>query len=172
MTDLLIATSFFILGFILGAVSLIATVFYAGKRAISKKTTNTQGSKKPGSATDRLNKVKEINNRQIDLQSYAERPQKNSLDGKYKNDLIKQIKLLEEEKTEILKSIIQDGLDPEIAVVTEDGDIKSMKLSEFMANMGIIMPSKKDISTQSKADKRFVVHRGGKDDGGGGETTH
>jgi hypothetical protein len=133
------------------------------------------------SVNKRFSRIKEIINEQLDLQSYAEGPQKNSMDGKNKNSMIRTIKSLEEEKNDIFRSIINDGHDPKITVMGLDGVVTEMKLSEFMAIYGVDMSpppddkaasTKKNITTTKKTSKssKFIVHKGGKNDSEG--TSH
>ena len=168
----------FILGLILGFVSTVGLVLYLGKKSLSKKLESKLDSlkdatKKIESVSDRMKKVKDIVNQQLDMQAQATMPQKNGLDGKYKNGLIREIKRLEEEKHEILKSILKDGFDPEITTIDEAGVVTSMKLSQFMADQGIVVQKedKQTIKETPKQIGKFTVYKGGRDDGGG-ETSH
>lgn len=158
----------YVLGIATGAIGIIALTLWLGKRAIDKETKAKLPSKE--SVSTRLKKVKEITNEQLDLQGAISGPQKNALHGKYKNGLIGRIKELEEQKVEILKSIITDGFDPEITVIDDSGVVTALKLSEFLGQNGITMPSKdSQPDAQTKQVGKFIVHKGGKDDSG---TTH
>lgn len=168
----------FILGLILGFVSTVGLVLYLGKKSLSKKLESKLDSlkdatKKIESVSDRMKKVKDIVNQQLDMQAQATMPQKNGLDGKYKNGLIREIKRLEEEKHEILKSILKDGFDPEITTIDEAGVVTSIKLSQFMADQGVVVQKedKQTIKETPKQIGKFTVYKGGRDDGGG-ETSH
>ena len=88
---------------------------------------------KMSSVQDRLSKVQEITKDQLDMQLDIDRPQMNSLDGKYKNSLSRKVKAMEEEKRDILQSILDDGFDPEITALNSDSISEKMKLSEFMS---------------------------------------
>lgn len=177
----------FISGMIFGAALTIMLVAYLGKKALSKRKEAVKDflsefdklaktmEDKASSLESRLNRVREITEEQFDLQSHTEGPQKNAMDGKYKNRMGNSIKSLEEEKQTILKSILADGYDPKINVMSQDGSIQEMKLSEFMAYQGIDMT--KDSKTETNASNKeivkagkFVVYKGGKDDGEG--TSH
>ncbi len=164
--EILTVLAFFLLGMISGACLTIATTVLIGKRLMNKDSTK----KRPETVNERMKKVKAITEEQLDLQSGAQGPQKNSLHGRYKNGLIGRIKELEEQKNDILRSILADGFDPEITVMDGSGVVSTIKLSEFMAQNGITMPPK-PAPTSTKQVGKFTVHRGGKDDGGG-ETVH
>ncbi len=164
--EILTVLAFFILGMISGACLTVAATVLIGKRLLKKDP-----KKRTESVNDRMKKVKEITQEQLDLQSGAQGPQKNALHGRYKNGLIGRIKELEEQKNDILRSILADGFDPEITVMDGAGVVTTIKLSEFMAQNGITMPTKPAPTTPTKQVGKFTVHRGGKDDGGG-ETVH
>lgn len=163
--EILTVLAFFILGMISGACLTVAATVLIGKRLLNKEP-----KKRPETVNERMKKVKELTQEQLDLQSGAQGPQKNALHGRYKNGLIGRIKELEEQKNDILRSILSDGFDPEITVMDGAGVVTTIKLSEFMAQNGITMPTK-PAPTSTKQVGKFTVHRGGKDDGGG-ETVH
>ena len=167
--DIVTAFAYFILGIITGATGVITLALMMAKRSLDKLKKDTETNGKKESVGSRMKKVKDITTEQLDLQSQVLGPQKNALHGKYKNGLNGRIKELELQKADILKSIITDGFDPEITVVDGAGVVTTIKLSEFLANSGIIMPPK-DTKQPTKQVGKFTVHKGGKDDGG--NTTH
>lgn len=165
--------AFFVLGLISGAAIAMMIVIHLGKKYFDQKKALGGDTPTKTSISDRMKKVKEISAKQLDLTSRIDRPQKNSLDGKYKNLMIGQLKALEEEKNDLLRSIIAEGHDPELTTVNESGVVEKMKLSEYMAYMGITMAPSKTLE-QPKASKpkqnierlgKFTVIRGGKDGG-------
>lgn len=163
----------FVLGFLFGVSSVLGVIFHLGGKSLQKKKEELKERvKKAESIESRMKRVKEITNEQVELAQRADGPQKNSLDGKYKNGIIREMKRLDEEKNNILKSILTDGHDPELTTIDEAGVVSRMKLSEYMAYMGIKMDPPK--SNQSKVEQigKFTVIRGGRDDGGGNNTTH
>lgn len=129
----------------------------------------------------RLDRVGNITSEQIALMQQADGPQRNALDGKHKNLLIKQIKSLEEEKIEIFHSILKDGSDPLIAVKTSEG-ITRMTLTEFMLHEGYALPTPEtnkptdeQLPMNAKRVGKFIVYSRPEtsslpDDSG--ETTH
>ena len=151
-------------GIISGIIATVVFTIYIGIKGMKKKK---DADVDP--IFDRMKKVKEITMEQIELQSGASGPQKNALHGKYKNGLIGRIKELEEEKNTILRSIIEDGHDPEISTVDDDGNVSKLKLSEFMAASGIKMdpkvPANQSTESKTKNIGKFTVIKGGKDDG-------
>lgn len=164
----------FVLGFLLGMGSVIGIVYHLGSKSLEKKKAELKERvKKAESIESRMKRVKEITAEQVDLAQRADGPQKNSLDGKYKNGIIREMKRLDEEKNDILKSILTDGHDPELTTIDEAGVVSKMKLSEYMAYMGIKMDPPKSQQPKVEQIGKFTVIRGGlDDDGDGGETTH
>jgi len=167
--DIIVVFAYFILGVVVGATGVISLALIYAKRSLDKRKEET---KSPGtkmeSVGSRMKKVKDITTEQLDLQSQVVGPQKNALHGRYKNDLNGRIKELELQKADILRSIIADGFDPEITVVDGAGVVTTIKLSEFLAQTGVVVPPKN--SQPTKQVNKFTVHKGGKDDGG--NTTH
>jgi hypothetical protein len=125
------------------------------------------------SIRDRLAKAQEITRQQLDLRDQASQPSKNSMHSKWKNGLIGEINALEEEKKSILESILKDGHDPFVMVLDEEtGSTKKIPLSEFL---GRSSQPKTDEQNQTNDENispaiinknKFVVIKGGKDDGG------
>ncbi len=163
----------FVLGFLLGIGCVLGAVFHLGSKSLEKKKAELKEKvKKAESLESRMKRVKEITNEQVELAQRADGPQKNSLDGKYKNGIIREMKRLDEEKNDILKSILTDGHDPELTTIDEAGVVSRMKLSEYMAYMGIKMDPPKSQQPKVEQVGKFTVIRGGRDDGGGNNTTH
>ena len=174
----LVMIAMFLLGFMSGAISLLSYVLFLTRKSMKTKIDSIKELAKAAEESiggdtkvlDRLVKVRDIQQRQTDLLSQVDRPQKNSLDGKYKNLLNGEIKQLEEEKTAILNSILADGFDPLIAVTGFGGEAETMKLSEFMAKSGMGAPA----PSKPEPKKRLLTVVPSDDDGddGQGETTH
>jgi hypothetical protein len=127
------------------------------------------------SIRDRLIKASELTQIQSDLRSRAEQPSRNSLDSKYKNGLIGELNRLEQEKISILKSILADGHDPQITVISAGGEKQEMLLSAYVAEVqGIVgEPEKQPLPSEDLAPGvrrvgKFIVVQGGKSD----STTH
>jgi heme oxygenase len=121
------------------------------------------------SVRDRLRKAQELTKKQLELFSVIDMPQKNSLDGKYKQQLNEEIKNIEEEKSELLSSILNDGFDPVITVMNEHSQNESMKLSAYFKMRGL--DPKKYLKQPSNASApkkvgKFTVYSGGNDSGG------
>ena len=110
----------------------------------------------------RMDRAKEISNEMSDIASRLDRPQRNALDGKYKNQILARFKALEEEKFEILKSIVKDGFDPELKTTTPDGFVTTMKLSEFLAQNNIFV-EKEPPSTSAPTRPKLSVVRNNDD---------
>lgn len=166
------ALTFYFLGLLTGAVGVVAAIMYIGSRPPKAKTLAAAKDPKKPSLESRMKKVKELTNEQMDLLGQLDQPQRNGLDGKYKNQLNAAVKQIEIEKADILRSIIEDGHNPKITTMDPDGVVTEMYLSDFMAEMGLMTPgpAKKEEVKKSSMVGKFTVHKGGKDDGSG--TTH
>jgi hypothetical protein len=167
--NIMLSLLYFFSGLLVGFLLVIAIVYYVGKRSVLKAAESKK------IISDRLSKVKELTSLQLELQKSISGPQKNSLDGKHKNYLMRELKDIEEEKTEILKSIISDGHDPVISTMDTAGVVTKGKLSEFLAQHGIVVEGKNTQQIEQKPVNKFTVVQGGKfesDDGDGSETVH
>ncbi len=170
----------FLAGFIVGTITTAGFVLHVGARSLKKKKDSLNKTQSDidkilsasRSVEERMDRVRDITEEQLSLVAVVEGPQKNSLDGKFKNSIVSQMKALDEEKSAILRSILADGHDPELSAMDSSGVVQNMKLSEFMVYMGITMDPVPSKATKSKAEQigKFTVIRGGKGDSG--NTTH
>lgn len=125
-----------IIGFVFG---IVAVVIYA---SIQVKNMNLKEDKLIDnmkseidlvlSVKKRFTEITEITDRQMDLMSGAERPSASALHSKHQNGIISELKKLEEQKMTIFKSILQDGLDPNLSIMV-DGKPTVMKMSEAVS---------------------------------------
>lgn len=163
-----------IVGFTFGVATVIGISLYLARKTIKKRQAKIKSLKNEvndimkkinndTSLSDRVSKVKDLTTQQLELRSKAEGPQKNSLHGKHKNTIYAEIKEMEEEKNNILRSILGDGMDPSVAVVDEYGEAKTMKLSEYMEYMGISMAAEEPKPKKDSNFRNFTVYKGGKD---------
>jgi hypothetical protein len=173
MIDGVVLGAFFTLGFVVGAITVIATtIYYANKSG--KKRDSKEKAVKTTAVSEKILQVKNITATQLELQAQIEQPQKSGLDGKHKNGLNEEIKKLEDEKIAILQSILADGFDPLISVSTMSGSVENVKLSDFMTRNGLISEAPTDPAAPGSPKKigKFVVYTGKTDNNGGGETVH
>lgn len=79
------------------------------------------------------------------------------------------VEVLEDEKVQLLESILADGLDPVISTMDASGNISNMKLSEYMSG-----PARPEPRQEPKIRQmgKFTVYKGGKPDDNGGKTSH
>lgn len=172
--------------FLLGLFTGVAAVFTTGylmlrgdrkklKKELDAIKSKQLTEKQYESVRPRLKKAAEISNKQLELYMQTQEPSKNSLHSKWKNDLIYQIKELEKEKRTVLRSIIKDGLDPELELKDEKtGQKYQTKLSEYMLKNGMSLTEENDKlpdegpegSRPTKSGKFFVI------DGGKNDITH
>jgi hypothetical protein len=166
----------FLLGVLVGAAGIMTYGYAQVKKAkqklakkfaeeLGKETDDVQQGVK--TVTERLTKAQEITDRQLELLAAAEQPSKNALHSQYKNGLAAEIKDLEEEKMDLLHSIIRDGYDPTLNVRI-DGVPERIKLSAYLARAGVLPPplpeedGPKDPNAPRKVGK-FLVYSGGND---------
>jgi hypothetical protein len=83
-------------------------------------------------ASDKFDRINEITKTQLDLFASTQLPSSSPSHSKYKNGIVGELKKLEEEKLEIMKSLLDEGIDPEVGVLDEDGNLKSSKMSEIV----------------------------------------
>jgi hypothetical protein len=132
---------------------------------------------KSSSIRDRLAQASALAQTQADLRSQAEMPSKNSTHSKHKNGLISEIQSLEQQKLDILRTILAEGFNPLITVVHDGGTKQEVSLSEYVAaaqsNVDALAGGKRNETpapTPSdpnlpKQVGKFFVHKGGKPDG-------
>jgi hypothetical protein len=173
----------FFAGFIMG-MAFILFLSYVSVNAQKKKIkdafakvvrTSEQEEKILEAVRPRLKQAAEISNRQVDLLSQAQMPSKNSLHSRHKNDLIGEIKMLEEEKRSILRSILNEGVDPKLTITNDNNEKEIILLSEYMLRNGIPLkdeaepvPANKPETKQEEGKitkvGKFYVVPGGKND--------
>lgn len=129
-------------------------------------------------AGPRLTRISDITKQQLELSSQIDMPQKSAMHGKYRNQVIGELKKLEEEKHDIFRSLLKDKLDVTISYIDESGKTVAAKLSEYMTKHNIAYTD--TVAQESKKVPKLVLYKGGKpedlekldkeDDGSG--TTH
>lgn len=170
---------FFIAGGLVATIALF-TVGYMALRSDAKKVKDLlekakqeqeDQDTKMKTVHSRLKRAAEISTKQLEIAQAIDQPSKNSLHSKYKNQLVGEVKELEKEKRALLRSIIQDGFDPDLTITNQNGEKEQISLSQYMIRNGI-EPQELDDSVPppppGKTNKsKFVVIKGGKND-----TTH
>lgn len=123
----------FCAGFITGVITLLITAIIFGLRQQKEDDRDLKKIMKEvelmGSVKYRFAKANEITEQQLDLVSQAERPSASASHSRHKNDIIRRLKQLEEEKIDLFRSILKDGVDPVLSIVI-DGVPTTMKMSE------------------------------------------
>jgi hypothetical protein len=173
----------FLLGFILGLIVGVGMFLGYGYVQVVKikkvkqglidqiKTKAQEMQSKESTIKDRLIKASEIAQTQMTLRQQMDQPSKNALHSKYKNGIVSELHDLERQKLDLLRTVLAEGFDPSITVISESGVKEQMLLSKYVneaANaIGDSIPPKPTDDSAKRAGK-FVVYKGGKDDG----TTH
>lgn len=182
-----------VISFVVGVISALVYGGYLLRKAEKEITKTAPSDPKKAKITDnerteyakykpRLDRAAQITQEQAELMAQIDRPSKNALHSKFKNGLVAEAKRLEEEKTELLRSIIADGYDPEVTVQTTEG-VRQMSLTEYLASLGYDFRNARSAATNNEAAPKvetenekeptvrkvgnFFVIKGGKPD-----TTH
>lgn len=125
-----------LIGFMCGAISTVLAGLAWGSSLSKKdeKKLKESASKLElmGSVKYRFTQVNEITERQLSIVSQAERPSASAAHSRYKNDMAGLLKSLEEEKMNIFRSILKDGIDPNLTIMI-DGESKKIRMSEAVA---------------------------------------
>lgn len=161
---MLTVTSAFFLGMVAGALVLLAALLsYSGelskKEDVALKKT-LKDIELMGSVKYRFSKVNEITEQQLALISRAERPSASAAHSRSKNDIVGQIKALEEEKISIFRSILKDGIDPKLQMIV-DGKPQTILMSEAVAAHDGTIPypdSKTEPKTARNNGLRLIQH--------------
>jgi hypothetical protein len=187
MMDLLGYAVIFVWGMLIGVTAFVGYGMYQVRKIKKAKTSLLEEVKKKavdleqkyGSVKDRLLKAAQIAQTQMELRSQAEMPSKNSLHSKYKNGLAAEINELEQQKLDVLKSVLAEGFNPMITVIHDGGSKEELPLSDYVlmsqdavnsiaGNKKEVTPPPPPTSPESVAPKKvgkFFVYSGGKDDG-------
>src|ERR1035437_7104015 len=140
---------FFFTGLVWGAV----LVFMYGSYRIEKvkkakealltqiKAKVAEMDKQKESIKDRLIKASELAQTQIVIRGQLEMPSNGALHSKYKNELMHEMQDIEQQKIDILKTILAEGFDPMITIVNDTGTKSEIALSGYV-NEAIILLSK------------------------------
>lgn len=180
-----LAILMFLLGVIFGASIFMGYGFYQVtkiKKIKASLTTQIQTKsaemdQKKDSIKNRLIKASEIAQTQMAIRAQQEMPSKNALHSRYKNGLIGELQDLEQQKIDILRTVLAEGFNPMITILNEKGSQEEIPLSEYVdqaaaildTNQGNPPPPPSNDPTQPRKAGKFVVYKGGKDDSG---TTH
>ena len=173
---------FFLVGFAAGATTFLTYGLHQVRKAKKAKDALIQEVKKKAkelesktnSFKERLAKASKIAQIQMELRAQVEMPSKNGLHSKYKSGLITEIGELEQEKLDILKTVLAEGFNPMITVAQESGT-KEVPLSEYVAaaqrDVETVMGKEEApaalpaSSNEPRKVGKFFIYRGGKDDG-------
>lgn len=148
-----IATGFLIVG-IYGAILANRDQERRIRLAQEIKHFITETEKKLISVRDKMSRAQEITEEQLDIMYSMEGPQKGVLDGKNRKSLQLKLKTLEQEKMEILESVVKDGHNPTITILNEFSERESLKLSEFLERKKQLEAQGSGVYEQSERPER------------------
>ena len=113
----------------------------AGTESVADRTTKLLNQAELiGSVKYRFKLITKLTEEQQNLVSRLEGPSSGPAFSKHRNSVYAQVNDLERQKSEIMETILEDGLDPKISMVTPEGETVDVKLSEYLA----IRKSKED----------------------------
>lgn len=163
MIDFMLLFSFFILGFGSGVLGSMVAFIVAVKRVKDKPKKQTVEQK-----MDSFGAVTEQQLKLLQLEAALR------AGGQDATTVTQQITALEDEKFNLLKSILADGADPELTAVNTKGEHQKMKLSTYLSDHATAWrpPPLNKVESKSQRLGKFTVIKGGKDDSGGGNTSH
>ncbi len=124
-----------VLFFFLGAATTIL-LLYLSVRDTPKKTKDMNklidDIEKVGSIKYRFKQAQDIADVQLELLARVSRPNASASHSRYKNDIVGQLKDLERQKMDIFRSILADGVDPNLIMIL-NGEQTTVKMSEAVA---------------------------------------
>jgi hypothetical protein len=170
--DLVLMSVSFSVGMVVGAGIPLGYGFYLMRKyqRIKKRLLNNKetGGFDPESVKLRLLKAGDIAQQQSDLRVLIDMPSKNALHSKHKNQLIRDIAVLEGEKIAILQTIVADGFDPTIATQNDRGEREEVPLSQYIQDANAILGKNfPGAVPDPKKGGKLTVIKGGKPDEGG-----
>jgi flagellar biosynthesis GTPase FlhF len=175
--DILVLTAYFVLGFLSGVGVVLAYGMYSLKKLekknkmLLKQAQQEQKTKESlvASIRDRLTKAHDITQKQFELLAELDMPSKNALHSKWKNGVSREVRQMEDDKISLLRSILADGFDPEIAILNESYQKEKIKLSDYIKKIDKSVgsetppppPPPDNSGTTLKKVGRFFVYSGG-----------
>lgn len=105
--------------------------------------------------SEKFTRLTEIAKEQLDLYGAAQSPSKSASHSKYKNEIIRKIKALDEEKYSIMSEILKKGVDPMVTTIDEKGKASKIKMSKVLEqNNKSKAQSKKTEQKPSRKNKK------------------
>ena len=162
-------SSFLITLFILTlAAAAIATIWACTQKYIIERDAAISDSAKSafkraelfGSVKYRFDLLEKLTLAQNDLIANTKTPSSSASHSKHKNQIVGEVKALEEEKRVILKSILDDGFDLSITIVDENGDNKKVTISTLLSNYSIGHQKTDSNNLQKKTNHLSLVKDG------------
>jgi len=86
-----------------------------------------------GSVKERFKIFSKLTESQRALLGQVDQPSINASHSRFKNSVIRDLKQIEEDKKEVLQSILDDGIDVHISIMDTDGEITKVLISEFLS---------------------------------------
>jgi hypothetical protein len=109
-------------------------------------------------AQKKLDEAMKISRDQLELMTAAERPSASASHSRYKNEIVHKLKSMEEQKTTLLKEVLDAGYNPTVTAFM-DGKKEEIKLSDYLArsNPETFSPSDKTETKSPQIPKLKLV---------------
>ena len=159
-------------GFVLGVISTFIGLYLFLRNAEKKIKDELKDKPKSPSPTELANKIfskgeligsvkyrfKMIDDKtseQQNLLNGLKGPSAGAAVSRHRNSVISRIKELEEEKSELMRSILDDGIDPEVTILTPSGDTEKVKMSEALSMREAAKPAS-SFQPKNKTDPNLI----------------
>ena len=117
--------------FVSGMISMLLIEKLATSQGKVDRMKAIEQLKKVGTLEYRFDELDELTLKQIDLMDRLEEST-----GKNAEIINDKIQYIEQKKVDIFRSLLKDGLDPKISIVTASGSIEKMPLSKALEHLG------------------------------------
>jgi len=149
--------------------------FAAYEKAVADIVGNVKASHKQaellGSVKERFKNFQAIAAEQHELISQVDRPSASASHSKYKNKIVGELKALEEKKREILKTILDDGVDVHISMMDSNGQLTKILISELL-NGDIPSPENTESNNPPKVVRKLQLVKEENNDESSGSKVH
>ena len=146
--------------FTIRKVHKLRILFAAYEKAIENTVNNITASHKQaellGSVKERFKRFQAIAEEQHNLIGQVDRPSASAAHSKHKNKIVGELKALEEKKREILKTILDDGVDVHISMMGSDGQLTKILISELL-NGDIPSPDETESNNPPKVVRKLQL---------------
>ena len=138
--------------FISGMITMLLIDKVASSRGREARVKAIAQLKKVGTLEYRFDELDQLTLKQIDLMDRL-----GVASGKNLEIINDKIQYIEQKKVDIFRSLLKDGLDPKISIVTADGSIEKMPLSAALEHLGYNETASTLSETPKKKSPVFTI---------------